>query len=250
MGAGGYCQHTLPNGKPDGTQRALTLKFVPEYSQYRFSQDVLIENSVQQQGRLVDAGGLGFECSTVMHIDDFRSPVLYAIHAKRLITTAAFKLCRTICQVHGHVCPSTRAAWLTLCEHYVGKATSYKLKDLPETIDEIRDLTEFIQLPEAKARRLLQEVLVEDDLTHYEDKGWLELQGKFLPKRIDGENPVYRIFSDPSRVIDVLVNGKICARLCIEFESSYLPPTDAVVMKILLAKAAEERLWSVSNIFN
>jgi len=94
--------------------------------------------------------------------------------------------------------------------------------------------------PEAKARLLLKRLVGDTAFRNYLKNGFLSYRGK------SGKS--YQIFPGEG-MTNVWENGRPMEKLCVIFNDYDKPPTDSVVMRLLLLENSEDKFKKLSNRF-
>jgi len=120
--------HRLPNGKLDGTQRQLVVRFLPEYRGYRIP-------------NVEDEDEAGFELETreysaVLHNDEYRSPVLFMNFVNQWLPVFANEFAVYNLAKQGVTDQTSRIGWRRLSEHFCKKVIVETVEDLPETVED------------------------------------------------------------------------------------------------------------------
>ncbi|MEQ8768137.1 MAG: hypothetical protein RL885_29810 [Planctomycetota bacterium] len=113
-----------------------------------------------------------------------------------------------------------------------GEAPSY------EPIQETCVVTDNLSVPEAKARRLLREIVPEDEFRRYEREMCVDLT--------KGERR-YRIHRN--FMVEVFEGEKKVFNACLQFRRWGCPPTDAVVMRYLHILHREKDFLAKANLY-
>jgi hypothetical protein len=93
--------------------------------------------------------------------------------------------------------------------------------------------------PEEKARRLLRRMVGDKVFRDYVKNGFLSYRA--------ASGKVYQIFPG-HRHMPVWKNGQQIEQLCVVFQDHKLPPTDAVVMRLLMLEHDEEGFRKMANV--
>ena len=93
---------------------------------------------------------------------------------------------------------------------------------------------------ERRAQLLLRETLTVEEQAALAERGYLDLPSRQYPQRY------YRVYRQP-RLVEVYDRGRRSQALCIQ-PTSYLPPSDRLLLHKLLLEADEARYLRLANV--
>lgn len=128
-------------------------------------------------------------------------------------------------------------------KHFVDAATRMKeiLKSriAPPIIVKRRELSRTKDIKEIRARQTLRRLIGEKDFQRFVVRGFITFKGN--------SGRVYQIFPGHQKVM-VWQNGKRIEELCVVLTGDF-PPTDSVIMRLLLIQESEDRFKGLANVF-
>ncbi len=122
----------------------------------------------------------------------------------------------------------------------VGTAASFNIDINMHPMSGRRRCLQTTDGPEAKARLLLKRLVGDTAFRSYLKNGFLSYRGK--------SGRTYQIFPGEG-MTNVWRDGTPVDKLCVIFNGGRCPPTDSVVMRLLLLESSESEFWRMANKF-
>lgn len=115
-----------------------------------------------------------------------------------------------------------------------------KQKLTPQILFKRNGLSIPLKDPEKRARETLKNIVGEDRFKRYLKHGFLTLKGK--------SGLIYQIFPG-HEMTKVWKNGEFIEKMCVVFVDSSVPPTDSVIMRMLVILDDEDAFRKRANVF-
>lgn len=240
----GFAQYHLSTSLDpiaEGPQRGdfvLSLRAVPEYRRYRFKVCEERDHSYKEFDREADFPD--YEVSTQVSRDDVFRRKAYLV---QLAQTLSRRFCDGFVHDSLHRQGGTSGA-LDRIQYGNAAVAAFNVlmqkgeSGTYEPLDEVSVITDNLSVPEAKARRLLREIVPEAEYRRYEREMCVDLVKE--PRR-------YRIHRN--FMVEVFEGDRKIYNACLQFRRWGCPPTDAVVMRYLHILHREDEFLAKANLY-
>ncbi len=225
---------------PEGPQRgeySLTLRAFPEYRRYRFKVCEERDHSYREFDREADFPD--YEVTHQVSRDDVFRRKAYLVQLTQTLS-------RRFCDAFVHDTLNRQGGSNPLDSIQYGNAAVAAFNVLMQKgevetrqpLDETSVITDNLSVPEAKARRLLREIIPEAEYRRYERDLCVDLTKGKRRYRIH-RNFMVEIYEGDLKVYNA----------CLQFRRWGCPPTDAVVMRYLHILHREEEFLAKANLY-